>query len=89
MGATSGSDQDAFATTETFQTWHTAVIEWTPSRCRFILDGQLIGTSTQSIPSDPMHWVLQVETALTGVPAADVSGHVYIDWVSVYSPAKT
>jgi hypothetical protein len=86
MGASSAGQQDAYPTSATYQDWHTATIEWTPSVCRFILDGRIIGTSTQNIPSDAMHWVLQTETATDGqVPADSTAGHVLIDWVSVYA----
>jgi hypothetical protein len=87
MGASSGSQQDAYSTTATYDTWHTAVVEWTPSMVRFILDGHVIGTSTAHIPSTPMHWVLQTETATDGtVPAAGTAGHVLVAWVAVYTP---
>ncbi len=87
-GATSGGDQDYYLTDATFPTWHTAVIEWTASRVTFILDGRVLGTSTSRVPSTPMHWVLQTETALSGqVPAASTAGNVQIDWVAVYRPA--
>jgi hypothetical protein len=86
--ATSGSDQDAYSTGATYTSWHTAVIEWLPTRCTFILDGRVIGNSTTRIPSTPMHWVIQTETQLSGgAPADSASGHVYIDWVAVYSRA--
>jgi Glycosyl hydrolases family 16 len=86
QGATSGSDQDAFDTSTTFTSWHTAVVEWGPSQTRFILDDTVIGTSTSRIPNTPMHWVIQTETALDGsVPDPGVSGHVQIDWVAVWS----
>jgi hypothetical protein len=86
QGATSGSQQDAYPTNTTYSSWHTAVIEWTPNLCRFILDGQVIGTSYSLIPNTPMHWVLQAETALTGgAPADDISGHIYIAWITAYA----
>jgi len=85
QGATSGSEQDAYPTGTTYTSWHTAVIEWTPSICRFILDGQIIGTSTKNIPDTPMHWVLQVET--DGNPSSSESGHVDIAWIAAYESA--
>jgi hypothetical protein len=86
QGATSGSDQDAYNTSATFPTWHTAIIEWGPVQCRFILDGTVIGTSTSRIPNTPMHWVIQTETALDGTtPSDSAAGHVKIDWVAVWS----
>jgi hypothetical protein len=88
MNGTSGSSQDAYPTTATYSTWHTAVIEWTPTATRFILDGNVIGTSYSNIPSTPMHWVLQTETALDGtVPSDSTAGNVQVDWVAVYTPA--
>ncbi len=85
---TRGGDQDAYSTQAVYTTWHTAVIEWTPSTCTFILDGQVIGTSTNHIPDTPLHWVLQTETDLSGVPPRDrAAGNVQIDWVAVFIPA--
>jgi hypothetical protein len=86
QGASSGSQQDAYNTNTSYSDWHTAVIEWTPNLCRFILDGQIIGTSYSLIPNTPMHWVLQAETALTGgAPADNISGHIYIAWITAYT----
>jgi beta-glucanase (GH16 family) len=89
LGASSGSQQDPYSTNTTYSSWHTAVIEWTPNLCRFIIDGQIIGTSYSLIPNTPMHWVLQAETDLTGgAPADNISGHVYIAWIAAYAPAN-
>jgi len=85
--ATSGSDQDAYNSGIGYTSWHTAVIEWLPSRCTFILDGTVIGSSTYRIPDTPMHWVLQTETELGTTPSTAAAGHVLIDWVAAYSPA--
>jgi hypothetical protein len=88
MDGTSKSDQDAYPTNAQYTSWHTAVIEWLPTRVTFILDGQVIGNSTARIPNTPMHWVIQTETALDGVaPSDSVAGNVQIDWVAAYSPA--
>jgi beta-glucanase (GH16 family) len=88
MNAGSGSQQDVYATTGLYTRWHTAVVEWTPSYCRFTLDGNVIGVSTDYIPSTPMHWVLQSETAIDGsVPRDSTAGNVQIDWVVAYTPA--
>jgi beta-glucanase (GH16 family) len=81
--------QEAYSTTATYPTWHTAVIEWTPQSVRFLLDGQVVGndTVTQFIPNTPMHWVLQTETDTDpGRPPADsTAGNVQIDWVTVHA----
>jgi hypothetical protein len=56
--------------------WHTATIEWSPDNVTFILDDGAVGTIADSVPDTPMHWVLQVETAIDGgKPARDVAGH--------------
>jgi hypothetical protein len=87
MNGTSGSDQDAYTSTATYPTWHTAVIEWSATQCRFLLDGTVLGASTQRIPSTKMHWVLQTETQLSGGPPSDTAaGDVEVDWVVAYVP---
>jgi hypothetical protein len=85
QGASSGSDQDAFSSTATYASWHTASIEWTPNSINFILDGQSIGTSTSRIPNTPMHWVLQTEACLDGCPTSNEAGNLQIDWITAYS----
>jgi hypothetical protein len=88
QGASGGSDQDAFCSQTTYTSWHTAVIEWTPSTIKFLLDGQTVGTSTSRIPNTPMHWVLQTETNIGGpAPSDSAQGHVQVDWAAVYKPA--
>jgi Glycosyl hydrolases family 16 len=85
QGATSSVDQDAYCTSASYTSWHTAVIEWSPLNVKFILDGRTIGTSTSRIPNTPMHWVLQTET--NGArPSSNAAGNVQIDWVAVYRP---
>lgn len=84
----SGSDQDAYCTTTTFTSWHTAIIEWSPNKANFIIDGISIGTSTIRVPNTPMHWVIQTETATNGItPSNAAAGDVQIDWVAVYVPS--
>ncbi|MBN2177560.1 MAG: glycoside hydrolase family 16 protein [Demequinaceae bacterium] len=82
------NDQDGFFTgVPVSGEWHTAIIEWSPDLVVFILDGDEIGTTTNRIPTTPMHWVLEVTTSLDGHEPDDVTeGHVLIDWVAVYSP---
>jgi hypothetical protein len=83
--ASTSGGQDAFPTSATYATWHTATTEWTPGKIVFILDGKVIGTSTKLVPSAPMHWVIQTETQLSGgAPANTTSGHVRIDWATAY-----
>ena len=53
-----------FDTGVTYLGWHTATIEWTPSKITYLLDGNVVSSSTTSVPSKALHWVLQ--TATTG-----------------------
>jgi chitodextrinase len=89
QNGTSGGDQDAYSTSvPMYGAWHTAVIEWLPTRCTFILDGKVIGQSTSRIPNTPMHFVIQNGGSFgVSTPDPSVQGHVYLDWVAVYSPA--
>lgn len=69
--------------------WHTAIIEWTPTSLKFILD-DVVYTTTDSaaIPKNPMYWKLQTETNLSATPPpTSAQGHVYIDWVAVWTRA--
>ena len=65
--ATVGWDEEHLVTDTSYVSWHTATTEWTAQAVRFLLDGEVILTSTQRLPSTPMHWVLQTETQ-QGVP---------------------
>ena len=87
--ASATGGQDAFSTTRTYATWHTATTEWAPGRITFILDGVVLGTSTRLVPSAPMHWVIQSETQLSGgAPADTAAGHVRIDWAAAWTYAS-
>lgn len=83
-------EQDAFKTNATYDSWHTAVIEWTPESVTYILDGVTIGKTTNRsiIPDNPMYWVLQTETEVgSGAvePKDSVRGNVQVDWVAVWA----
>ena len=69
-----------------FTGWHTATVEWTPGKLVYLLDGRVMGSTTNRVPTAPLHWVLQTET--DHVPDAASSGHVLIDWVTIdrYQP---
>jgi len=69
--------------------WHTAVIEWTPTSLKFILDDTVYTTTdSAAIPTNPMYWKLQTETNLSATPPpTSAQGHVYIDWVAVWTRA--
>ncbi len=86
QNGTSGGDQNYWHTGQTYTTWHTATIEWLPNKLTFILDNSNI-TFTSRVPSTPMHWVIQTETALSSSsPANSTAGNVQIDWVAAYQP---
>lgn len=85
------------ATHETFHSsvlyggWHTATVEWTTNSITFLLDGKVVGSSTNKafIPDTPMHWVLQTETQTSGGPPSDTaSSNVQIDWVAAWVPQQ-
>jgi ricin-type beta-trefoil lectin protein/glycosyl hydrolase family 16 len=78
--------QEAYPTSVSYSNWHTAVIEWTPSSVKYLLDGTVIGndTNTAVLPNSPMRWTLQTETTQAG-PADSAAGNVQIDWVAMYS----
>jgi len=85
QNGTSGGDQDPYHSSARFPDWHTAVIEWKPNSCKFILDGAVVGHSTSRVPNTPMHWVLQSETELNSTyPAANAIANVQIDYVRVH-----
>jgi hypothetical protein len=68
--------------------WHTAIIEWSPGRVVFTLDDKVLGIATKSVPSKPMHWVIQCETNLDGAPIpASSAGHILVDWLAVWTYA--
>ena len=86
QGATTGGDQDIFPTKASYSDWHTAVIEWTPERVEFHLDGASLGKATSRIPDTAMRWVIQTETVLGGAAPEDTAnGHVYLDWVAIWA----
>jgi len=66
----------------TYDDWHIATTEWTPTGVTFYLDGREVGSSDVS-PSTPMHWMLQTETTFKKPPPAS-AGHVEVDWVTIY-----
>lgn len=80
----SGS-QDAFSEPIDFTQWHTYTQEWGPGYRKYYLDGVLIGTSTNQVTSLPERFQLQTEPS--GSNDGD-SGHLYVDWVAIYSRAS-
>ena len=86
--ATVGSDQTACRTnpgTYLSNGWHTVTLEWSATT-KIYVDGVLECSTTNRVPNTPMHLVLQTESELFS-PASASSGHLYIDWVTVYKPS--
>jgi beta-glucanase (GH16 family) len=84
--------QDSYQTSYSYADWHTATTIWTANAVIFMLDGKVIGESTNksNIPDKPMHWVLQTETRTGGGPPSDTAtANVQIDWVSVWLPQNS
>jgi hypothetical protein len=77
--------QDAFSASIDFTQWHTYTQEWGPGYRKYYLDGLLIGTSTSQVTSLPERFQLQTEP--NGSNDGD-SGHLYVDWIAIYSPAN-
>lgn len=69
--------------------WHIYAIEVVSGvSVQVELDGQVIGRVTSGVTTDPIHWILQNETAIGGtLPAQMGEAHVLIDWVTVDMPA--
>ncbi len=87
QGATAGNDQDGFGSSYRYGPWHVATVEWIAGqRVTFLLDGQVIGTTTTRIPNTPMRWVLQTESGFGDQPVPGVEAHLQVDWVTVYTP---
>ncbi|WP_240341940.1 glycoside hydrolase family 16 protein [Arthrobacter sp. Alg241-R88] len=85
-GIRDGSHQfDVFRPNVPFTDWHVATTEWSPGRIEFFLDGKSIGVATSMVPNKPMRYILQTESCLTGCPAPQTSGHVYVDWVAIWA----
>lgn len=76
---------DVFRPNVPFTDWHVATTEWSPGRIEFFLDGKSIGVATSMVPDKPMRYLLQTESCLTGCPAPDTAGHVYVDWVAIWA----
>ena len=64
--------------------YHVATTEWDHGAVRFYWDGALVSTTHSAVPTDPMRVTLQAETAIGGDVPASASGHVDVDWVSIW-----
>ncbi|XAS67075.1 glycoside hydrolase family 16 protein [Micrococcaceae bacterium Sec5.7] len=83
-----GDDPKAFEMFEshtTFTSWHVATMEWSPGNVEFFLDGKKIGVGTTATPTTPMHYILQSESCLPTCPLPHTRGHVYLDWITIWT----
>jgi hypothetical protein len=69
-----------------FTGWHTAVIERTPTRIEFYLDGAPTAVDDTAVPRAPLRFVLQSYAAAAKTSTA--SGHVTVSWVQIYQSAR-
>lgn len=86
----SGKSQDGYDSGMRLQQWHTYTIEWHPGRnyVSFFADGRLIGRSEKpEVPNGPMHYVMQMETYVSGELPPPAQGHVLVDWFTIDVPA--
>ncbi|MBA8990717.1 beta-glucanase (GH16 family) [Curtobacterium pusillum] len=66
--------------------WHTYTIEWTPKQMSFLIDDEVVGTTTENIPTERMHLVVQAGS-LQGTPPRNAAGSLLIDWITIDVPA--
>jgi beta-glucanase (GH16 family) len=72
---------DRFRAAATFADWHIATTEWRPGEVTFLLDGNVIGRSTTSVPARSMHWVLQTGSDGTALPDPSARARIEVDWI--------
>lgn len=65
--------------------WHIATTEWRADGIEFFLDGNSIGVSRSFGLNTPMHYILQTESCSPKCPLPETSGHVLVDWVSIWA----
>jgi hypothetical protein len=84
-----GAQFQSFASNASWTSWHTATLEWTPSKVTFILDGRSVGSTSLDVPQTPMTLALRGESELQGAPKPPASAHgnLQIDWATMYTYA--
>jgi hypothetical protein len=75
-----------YETAASLADWHTYTIEWTPVRMSFLIDDEVIATTTSSIPTARMHLVVQAGS-VEGTPPPSAQGSLLIDWMTIDVPA--
>lgn len=76
-------ERETFAPTDT-SLYHVATTEWDRTAVRFYWDGKLVASTTKAVPTKPMRVTLQAETDTGSRTPAKASGHVKVDWVTIY-----
>jgi hypothetical protein len=83
-GARKVFQQDIFSRANNGQ-WHTAVVQWGPSRVVFLLDGNVMAIVRTHVPERALHLVLQTQTGVLGpAPAPTAAGTIDVAWLTEY-----
>ncbi|WP_158623349.1 glycoside hydrolase family 16 protein [Corallococcus sp. CA053C] len=72
---------DSLTDIATFEDWHVATTEWTPTSVKYYVDGTLVKTVTHDIPTTNHRWTIQVAPDSSNA----LPGHLLIDWVTSYT----
>ncbi len=85
--AQSSGGQNVFKSGANLARFTTYTTIWRNGLLRFLVNGHQIGKSTYAVPTTPMHWVMQMETAVhDSAPPTDSHGRVQVDWIKAYAP---
>jgi hypothetical protein len=69
-----------------FTSWHTYTVERTSTKLTFLIDGKVVASTADNLPTKPLHFVLQAATHSGAKPAPNVDGNVQVAWVTVSQP---
>jgi len=76
-------ERETYAATDTTG-YHVATTEWDAKVVRFYWDGKLVASTTKAVPTKPMRVTLQAETDIGVKTPTTASGHVNVDWITIY-----
>lgn len=76
----------AHETDASLKDWHTYTIEWTPARMSFLVDDVVVGSTTDNVPTERMHLVVQ-SGSNDGDPPRSAAGSLLVDWITIDVPA--
>lgn len=81
-----GNNQLSYDTAAKWSSWHTSIIRWWPGHLQLLLDGKVIANTTKNVPTVPMDWIIQNESALNGESAPkNSSAQMDISYVAYYA----